>query len=81
MRLTIVLGENGIPNGDYNLLVMPNESNIFKYMGEDYKSWRDKTIKYYEGQVSLMIREKIGKRKQRWQEIIHDEESKESNYI
>ena len=56
--------------GEYNLLVMPNKSNIFKYMGEDYDTWRDKTIKYYEGQGPLFVREKIGKRKQRWQEIL-----------
>tara|TARA_B100000085_G_scaffold12826_1_gene11085 strand:+ start:1146 stop:1916 length:771 start_codon:yes stop_codon:yes gene_type:complete len=57
-------------DGDYNLLVMPNQSNIFRYMGQDYDSWRTKTIKYYEGQGPLVIREKIGKRKQRWQEIL-----------
>ncbi len=57
-------------SGDYNLLVLPNQSNIFKYMGEDYQSWKDKTIKYYEGQGPLIVREKIGKRKQRWQEIL-----------
>ena len=57
--------------GEYNLLVMPNKSNIFKYMGEDYDTWRDKTIKYYEGlDVPLIVREKIGKRKQRWDEIL-----------
>ena len=61
------------PDGEYNLLVMPadNNSNIFRYMGQDYHAWRDKTIKYYEGlEVPLIVREKIGKRKQRWDEVL-----------
>lgn len=59
------------PEGEYNLLVMPNQSNIFKYLGEDYNTWRTKTIKYYNSlDVPLVIREKEGKRKQRFEEIL-----------
>ena len=58
-------------DGEYNLLVLPNDSNIFKYMGQDYQAWRDKTIKYYEGlDVPVIVRKKAGKRKQRWNEIL-----------
>jgi len=59
------------PNGDYNLLVMPNQSNIFKYLGDDYEQWRSKTIAYYKSlDVPLIIREKEGKRKQRFESIV-----------
>ena len=58
-------------NGDYNLLVMPNKSNIFKYLGEDYDTWRRDTIKHYESlPTKLIIREKEGKRRQRFKEIL-----------
>lgn len=58
-------------SGDYNLLVLPNQSNIFRYLGEDYNNWREKTIAHYEKlDTPLVIREKIGKRRQRFEEII-----------
>ena len=57
--------------GDYNLLVMPNNSNIFKYLGQDYQTWRTDTVRHYDGQSQrLVIREKEGKRRQRFQEIL-----------
>ena len=57
--------------GDYNLLVLPNQSNIFKYLGEDYLTWKDKTVKYYESlNTPLVIREKTGKRRQRFAEVL-----------
>ena len=57
--------------GKYNLLVMPNNSNIFKYLGEDYNTWRRNTICWYDGlPEKLIIREKEGKRRQRFQEIL-----------
>ena len=34
--------------GDYNLLVMPNNSNIFKYLGQDYHTWRTDTVRHYD---------------------------------
>ena len=58
-------------SGDYNLLVMPNNSNIFKYLKEDYSTWRRDVIKYYDSlPEKLIIREKEGKRKKRFEEII-----------
>ncbi|MBG11217.1 MAG: hypothetical protein CMD92_08680 [Gammaproteobacteria bacterium] len=57
--------------GDYNLLVMPNNSNIFKYLGEDYSTWRTNTVRHYDSlPEKLIIREKEGKRRQRFQEIL-----------
>ena len=57
--------------GNYNLLVMPNPSNIFKYLGKDYTTWRRDTVKYYEGlKVPVKIREKEGKRRARFQSIL-----------
>jgi hypothetical protein len=57
--------------GDYNLLVMPNNSNIFRYLGEDYDTWRRDTICWYDSlPEKLIIREKEGKRRQRFQEIL-----------
>lgn len=57
-------------SGEYNLLVLPQESNIFRYLGENYHQWRENTIKKYEAEdVPLVIREKIGKRAQRFVEI------------
>ena len=57
--------------GSYNLLVMPNQSNIFKYLGKDYNTWRRDTVKYYEGlRVPVKIREKEGKRKARFNTIL-----------
>lgn len=57
--------------GEYNLLVMPNQSNIFKYLGQDYKKWREETIQKYQSlDVPLVVREKNGKRKQRFKEIL-----------
>lgn len=57
--------------GDYNLLVMPNNSNIFKYLGEDYDTWRRDTVCHYDSlPEKLIIREKEGKRRQRFQEIL-----------
>lgn len=57
--------------GDYNLLVMPNNSNIFKYLGEDYSTWRTNTVRHYDSlSEKLIIREKEGKRRQRFQEIL-----------
>lgn len=57
--------------GEYNLLVMPTQSNIFKYLGKDYNNWREDTIKYYKSlPTKLIIREKEGKRKQRFDTII-----------
>tara|TARA_R110000782_G_scaffold237173_1_gene323274 strand:+ start:887 stop:1663 length:777 start_codon:yes stop_codon:yes gene_type:complete len=57
--------------GEYNLLVMPNDSNIFKYLGQDYDTWRRDTIKHYDSlPEKLIIREKEGKRRQRFQEIL-----------
>lgn len=59
------------PNGDYNLLVMPNPSNIFKYLGEDYDTWRSSTIAHYENlDVPLVVREKEGKRRERFESIV-----------
>jgi len=59
------------PIGEYNLLVMPNNSNIFKYLGQDYDTWRRDTIQYYESQpTKLVIREKEGKRRQRFKEVL-----------
>ena len=57
--------------GEYNLLVMPNNSNIFKYLGEDYSTWRTNTVRHYDSlSEKLIIREKEGKRRQRFQEIL-----------
>ena len=57
--------------GDYNLLVMPNNSNIFKYLGQDYNTWRTDTVRHYDSlPEKLIIREKEGKRRQRFQEIL-----------
>ena len=57
--------------GEYNLLVMPNNSNIFKYLGEDYSTWRTNTVRHYDSlPEKLIIREKEGKRRQRFQEIL-----------
>lgn len=57
--------------GDYNLLVMPNNSNIFKYLGQEYDTWRKETITYYNSlPTKLIIREKDGKRRQRFKEIL-----------
>lgn len=57
--------------GEYNLLVMPNQSNIFKYLGQDYEQWRAKTIAHYESlHVPLIVREKEGKRRERFESIV-----------
>lgn len=58
-------------SGEYNLLVLPNQSNIFRYLGEDYTSWREKTIAHYQSlDIPLIIREKEGKRRQRYESIM-----------
>lgn len=58
-------------DGRYNLIVLPNQSNIFKYLGQDYNSWKVKTLQHYQSlDVPLIIREKIGKRRQRFEEIL-----------
>ena len=57
--------------GEYNLLVMPRNTNIFKYLGQDYDEWREQTIAHYQNlDVPLVIREKTGKRRHRFAEII-----------
>ncbi len=57
--------------GKYNLLVMSQSSNIFKYLGKNYNTWREETIEKYNNlDVPLIIREKQGKRKQRFKEIL-----------
>ena len=62
---------------------MPNNSNIFKYLGQDYP--HGVQIQYDIMIVcpeKLIIREKEGKRRQRFQEILpHDEKCKKSYYI
>lgn len=59
-------------DGDYNLIVLPNQSNIFKYLGEDYDSWKQKTLDYYNSlDVPLVVREKgKKKRRKRYEEIL-----------
>ncbi len=65
------LWQDWSPQGEYNLLVMPNESNIFKFLGQDYTTWRRDTIEYWDSRnEKLIIREKDGKRSQRFKEII-----------
>ena len=57
--------------GDYNLIVLPNQSNIFKYLGEDYDKWKEKTLLYYNSlNIPLKVREKAGKRRQRFEQIL-----------
>ena len=57
--------------GEYNLLVMPNNSNIFKYLGQDYDTWRRDTVRHYDSlPEKLIIREKEGKRRQRFESIL-----------
>ena len=59
-------------DGEYNLLVLPNDSNIFKYLGEDYDTWKQKTILHYKNlDVPCVVREKIGKRRERFRDIIN----------
>ena len=66
-----VWNEDWNTKGDYNLLVMPNNSNIFKYLGQDYNTWRTDTIRHYDSLPErLIIREKEGKRRQRFQEVL-----------
>jgi len=58
-------------SGDYNLLVMPNRSNIFKYLGKDYDTWRNETVKHYDSlPTKLIIREKDGKRRERFKTVL-----------
>ena len=57
--------------GDYNLIVLPNQSNIFKYLGEDYDTWKRQTLDHYQSlKVPCKIREKQGKRRKRYEEIL-----------
>ena len=58
-------------SGDYNLIVLPNQSNIFKYLGEDYDTWKRQTLDHYQSlEVPCKVREKQGKRRKRYEEIL-----------
>ena len=58
-------------DGDYNLIVLPNQSNIFKYLGEDYDTWKRQTLDHYQSlEVPWKVREKQGKRRKRYEEIL-----------